>query len=210
MASGVVVGRIDPGVGTPQLINSTQLANLINVYPSYPIRPATTITISNIAIAPTTQAIAANNLRAFPWELRRAVTISQLRQEVTAVAAATTFRLGLYLDDGTGYPGGLVSNSDTVTLDSATTGVRLYDPPDITLQPGLLWLVINSNGNATIRAVPTAGLSAVLGANPAGGANSHYTCWNVAQAYAALPATFPAGGTRTANINAPWTMFTVA
>jgi hypothetical protein len=212
IATGVVVGRISPATGDPETLTPVQLASLINVYPSYPIRSGTVITIAVNEIAPGTQSITPNTLRASPWELKRPITISQIRQEIsTAGVAGSTLRLGLYADDVIGgYPGQLVANSDTGVLDTATTGVRLYDPTDFLLQPGLYWLVINCNNTCTIRAIPSAGIAPVLGVNPAGGTNSHYTCWSVASAYGPMPATFPAGAARTANTNAPWTMFTIA
>jgi hypothetical protein len=157
--------------------------------------------------APTTQILAANTLRAFPWELKRAATISAIRSEVANLIAATTYRVGIYTDNNS-YPGNLITGSDTGAYDSSTVGVK----PGVfagAVAPPSIWIVINANGTPTLRSIPVSAIANVLGCQGNIGANSTFTCWSIAQAFGPLPLTFPAGASLLANIPSPLvTLFT--
>lgn len=167
------------------------------------------ITIAEVSLAPGTSAFVANTLRAWPWVVKAPVLLSQVRLEITAVAAGLA-RCGLYAPNAAGYPEGLITVSDAGEIDTSTTGVKLLSySSNIVLPPGLFYLSALSNGGASSRSVAVGAISAVLGQNPAGGASSIYTAWTIARTYGALPATFPAGATRLANVGAPAAMFRV-
>lgn len=159
------------------------------------------ITAAVNQIAPTTQALTANTLRAFPWKLDRFATISAIRSEVTTLVAATSYRIGIYSDNNT-YPGTLLAGSDTGAYDSSTTGVKVGTFSG-SIAPPLFWIVIHSNGAPTMRSIPVAGIANVLGNQGSIGTNSTFTCWTIAQTFGALPSTFPTGATLIANVPAP-------
>lgn len=208
--SGTIVlqnnGRIEglsPAIANGQTATYEQIIR--------PTRPSIRLTISQVQIAPGNQSLAANTLRAFPWELKSRILVSELRQEVTTLIAATTFRLALYADNGSAYPGAIIPNTDLGTYDSATTGVKILIPPSpVVLTPGYYWLVVNSNGAPTLRSVPVGAIVNLLGFQAGGGTNSQHTGWFIAQAYGAMPANFPAGAALLSNIAAPLTLFTTS
>lgn len=152
-------------------------------------------------IAPTTLALTANTLRAFPWELKRAATISTIRSEVSTLVAATSYRIGVYTDNNS-YPGTLISGSDTGAYDSSTIGTKSGVFAGA-VAPPLIWIVINANGAPTLRSIPVSAIANVLGSQGSFGTNSTFTCWSIAQAFGPLPSTFPAGAGLVANLIAP-------
>lgn len=88
----------------------------------------TTVTATNIGVGAT---------RIAPIVLPASTTIDKLCIEVSAVEASSVGRLGLYADNGNGYPGTLLQSG---TFDgSGSTGMRQVD---ITNTPatGLMWL----------------------------------------------------------------------
>jgi hypothetical protein len=174
--------------------------------PAY--RSGADITIAMTAIAPTTIAQTAATLRAFPFRLRKTVTLTQVRIEVTTLLAAATFRLGLYSDNGVAYPDALLSGSDAGAFDASTAGVKAQTfASPIALAPGLYWLAVNNSGAPTLRGVASTAIDPVLGHNALGGTNSSYTGYSIALAFGALPATFPSGAGVLSNGTAPLAMF---
>jgi hypothetical protein len=87
------------------------------------------------------------------------------------------------------YPDQLIVESgsiaNTVALKSATGLSKVLTPGE------LYWLAYVSDNTSTVRQLPVGGISTILG-HPFGGSNA-YLCLTVAFAYAAAPATFPAG-----------------
>jgi hypothetical protein len=143
-----------------------------------------------------TMPISANNLRAWPFIVTRSLTIDEIRSEVTAAVASTTYRIGIYDSDASHYPGNLVANSDTGTFDSATTGVKsALFASNIVLTTGLYWFVVNSNGGATLRAIASSGVIPVFGIKPTMGAQGAVVGLSASFTYAAMPASFPVGAT---------------
>lgn len=175
-----------------------------------PVRSGLQITAACNQLAPGTQALSANVLRAFPWRVKNSVTLSSLRSEVTTLVAATTYRLGIYADNGSAYPGTLVTNSDTGTFDGATAGVKTASfASALLLRPGWYWIAVNSNGAPTLRALSVGAIENLLGVQGALGTNSTFTGWTIAQTFAALPSAFPASATLLANTLAPLAAFAV-
>jgi hypothetical protein len=60
-------------------------------------------------------------LRLSPWVLSNPVTISRIGAEVTLSGdAGSKVRIGVYADDGNGYPGSLLLDAGTINGDSVT------------------------------------------------------------------------------------------
>lgn len=134
-------------------------------------------------------ALGNGTLRVTPLWVPRLVTVDRIRAEVTTIGdVGSLVRLGVYRDDGTGYPGDLLLDAGTIAGDS--TGTK-----EITVNqavtPGLWWL--GSCIQASVTLQPT--MRAIVGLAPnvihAGGTLSTvpmgYLHTGVA---AALPATF--------------------
>lgn len=144
----------------------------------------------------------ANTLRVWPWIISEPVILNEVRLEVTTLIAASIIRMGLYSDNGAIYPGSLIISSD---FDAATTGVKTvsFAGSPITLKPGLYWLATNSNAAPLCRSVAVAAIAPVLGVSASMGTNGGNTNFSIAQAFGALPATFPGGAATQTNNTAP-------
>lgn len=140
-----------------------------------------------------TQALANGTLRAWRWRVESTLNFTEILSEVTTLAAASSYRIGLYTDLA-GYPDQLVAGTDVTTYDSTGTGVKTSGAVNITLNPGYYWIVLNSNATPVMRAHATGSVLS-LGADSSLGANSFVTAINATFAYAAMPSSFPAGGT---------------
>jgi hypothetical protein len=110
----------------------------------------------------------------------------------TAGASGTRARMGIYRDNGSGYPSSLIPGTDVAEVAVDSTGVK-ENVIDVTLQPGLYWLALISNGAPAVRAVPVAsadskilGLGSDLGTAPG-------LAYSISYTYGALPSTFPSG-----------------
>jgi hypothetical protein len=143
--------------------------------------------------ANTTLALPANQLQAYPIRILRAITISTLSTIITTAAAGSTFRVGIYNDNGSLYPSTLVTGSDAGLMVGTATGAQATNlSPAITLQPGLYWLAICTNVSFTIRALALGAVSSILGDLTALGASSGATGRAISFTFAAMPTTFPA------------------
>lgn len=88
-------------------------------------------------------------LRAAPFLVGKIRTFDRIAVEVITAAAGGLIRLGIYADDGTGYPGTLTIEAGAV--DSATTGLKEIAISQ-TLTPGTYWLTsMGEVANATTR-----------------------------------------------------------
>lgn len=123
-------------------------------------------------------------------------------------------RVGIYTDDGDVYPEDLVVESGVI--DCTAIGYKSEAIAE-TLDPGLYWLVINSDGDANIgvRALDynittPLGHFAVLGQPNNNFSSPCYTHYYVNQAYGNLPDPFPGGATLVDNQNLPMIMCQVA
>lgn len=73
-----------------------------------------------------------------PWTVRRTMQFTRIGSEITSAGeAGSVLRLGIYADNGTGYPGALVLDAGTIAGDSAT--VQEITISQI-LTPGLYWV----------------------------------------------------------------------
>lgn len=138
-----------------------------------------------------TGAPTANVLRAVPFITGPKVTLDRIGINVTSAVSGNQ-RLGIYTDNN-GYPGDLVADLGVVT--TGTTGVK-----EITISPAqslaantLYWLAIVGDAAPTVRTVPVSTLLPILGLD-SGYGTALGVGWSVSFTYAALPATFTAGG----------------
>lgn len=154
-------------------------------------------TSPNTGTALTTGAGTVNVLRAIPFIVSKSMTIDQMAINVTTAGAGGTgnARVGIYDDNGNGYPGSRVVDAGTAVTTS--TGVKTFTTGlPVTLEPGLYWLVYvhdNATTAPTMRAFAVGSLTPVLGYASTLPTNAQFG-WSVAFTYAALPATFTAGG----------------
>lgn len=86
----------------------------------------------------TSSSVANNSLRVVPWLVTASVTVVRLGIEVTAAGqASSTFRLGIYSDNGFCRPGALLVEAGSLATDAIGT-------PEATLSqaltPGLYWV----------------------------------------------------------------------
>lgn len=73
-----------------------------------------------------------------PWRVNRTTAFAKIGAEITSAGeAGSVLRLGIYGDDGTGYPGALVLDAGTIAGDSATVQEITVA---FTLTPGLYWV----------------------------------------------------------------------
>lgn len=79
-----------------------------------------------------------NNLCVVPVVFQRSVKIDNLGVTVLTAASGATIRLGIYGDNGEGYPLALIIDGGTV--DASTTGAKAVSFTAQTLPPGNYWL----------------------------------------------------------------------
>jgi len=167
------------------------------------------------ALAPATQALVTNTIRAWPFFISRPYAIDSMKFEVSTGGAGNV-SFGLYEDqDGDLYPdslrldfGAYTTTNTAVKTDTSTCILSASGGTGYTLKKNTLYFVASwSLGTATLRSIAVGGLLFVLGHNPAIGTNSMYTCWSLgSQTYTypqAMPLKFPSSAAKTANIGAP-------
>lgn len=93
------------------------------------------------------QAIAADRIYVFPYPIVRARTPDKLAVQVV-VGSAGNLRIGIYYDDGNGYPGVRLTNGGVVDVTAAA-----LKTVDFTTQlvKGLYWIAIISDATPSIR-----------------------------------------------------------
>ena len=143
-----------------------------------------------------TRALIVDTLTAYEIVLSRPVVLSKISFEITTSGGAgSKTRCGIYRATSltNTYPSSLVvdgGEKDTTVAASVQTTASL----SVAMPAGNYWLTFNCGTAApTLRAIPAGGQSSLMGADAStlislGGRIT------VASAYAALPATFPAGG----------------
>ena len=133
--------------------------------------------------------IAANTLYAIPFVVARLTTYDRIAIDCDNAAAGKSVRLGIYNDGTNLYPGSLVLDAGTVSVNAVGVKAATINQQ---LTKGLYWLVALSDGTPDL----VSGLQ--HGSVIAGMISSDFlnvqVGWDVAQAYGALPATFTGGG----------------
>lgn len=94
----------------------------------------------------------ANSIRAYPFRIVRAVTISDLAACVTTAHAANNFQLAIYAHDAAA---GLPTGSElakTGNMSTAATGVITADitGANVALAPGIYWACVNTSSGSVI------------------------------------------------------------
>lgn len=104
-----------------------------------------------------TAALTLNELRLTPLIISETTTFDRIAAEVTtAGAAGSVVRLGVYADDGTGFPGALVL--DAGTINGTSVGAQALTI-SLTLDPGLYWIgAVAQTATATMRTFNPGGL----------------------------------------------------
>ena len=109
--------------------------------------------LPNYGSLTTNNSLGVGTLRATPFWVPNAITVSQLLFEVTTGGDATSvYRLGIYADDGTGHPGALVLDAGTKAVNlggSGIPGVVTIAGLSTALNPGVYWIVGVIQGSIT-------------------------------------------------------------
>jgi hypothetical protein len=143
-----------------------------------------------------TVTISANNLYAIPFQVLRPYNFQAIGCHVTTGVVGGTIRLGVYKDDGNGYPGALAQDVGTVTTDVIEVKELLASIP---LKTGPHWLALLSDVAPQLRRTGQNAVSngSVLGMVDAllesGTKRIHGLRGN--QTFGVLPTPFPAGFT---------------
>lgn len=150
---------------------------------------------------------------AYPVYIPNAVTVASLNLSVTTGQTGGAGHIGIYADNGAGYPGALVVDSGA--LAATSTAVSTYTPAagSLVLPAGLYWFssIFTASGTFPSVIAGTAiygqGLNSSLGSDTAAHAlatsGQAVTGISVAATYGALAATFPAGATLALNASTP-------
>lgn len=140
-----------------------------------------------------TGAPTANVLRAMPFVApARGGTLDRLGYNITTNVAGNT-RIGLYnsTSETNIYPSSLIVDSGTIVNSAAVKTATI----DVPLTPGdLYWIALVGDVAPTVRIMASSNCSSILGWDNTFGTAGNYGL-QVAFAYAALPATFPASAT---------------
>jgi hypothetical protein len=146
----------------------------------------------------TNAALGNGTLRVAAFYVPNTVTVTKIGAEVTVVGnAASVLRLGIYADDGTGYPKDLVLDAGTIAGDAVAVAEITVSQ---VLTPGTYWVgAVPQNAATTQPTVRSVGGSsglvsgvAVLGASIPAAAAAANLMWADTSATGALPATFRA------------------
>ncbi len=151
-------------------------------------------------------------LYAYPIYVPNAVTVSTLNIGVTTGQTGGAARVGIYKDNGAGYPGALVYDSGAIA-GLTTTTVVTKSGVATALAAGWYWIASIFTASGTFPSVTgiTANYGVVtntqLGSDTAAHAlatsGQAATGISVAGTYGALPATFTSGATLTLNAATP-------
>lgn len=121
----------------------------------------------NFGSTGTSAALTEATLRVSPFYTRQRITIDRIAAEVTSAGGAgSVFRLGIYKDNGSGYPGVKVIDAGTINSTSATAQEITISQ---VLEPGLYWFggVIQGAAGSlptirtTISSIQTVGASSI-------------------------------------------------
>lgn len=152
-------------------------------------------------------------LYAYPVYIPNAVEVETLNISCTTGQTGGACRMGIYADNGAGYPGDLVYDSGAVAGLTSTTVVTHTPTTPVELNAGLYWIatIFTASGTfpsvAGITANYSAATNALLGSDTAAHAlaasGQAATGISVAGTYGTLPSTFTAGATLTLNAATP-------
>ena len=171
---------------------------LANVQPDtwFPVAVVSSLSLGNGGTT------AADRIRAFPTPMLASFgcdrTIDEVGVRAVTSAVGEEVRVGLYLDDGSGYPGDLLVDFGAFSV--ATVGPKTAAASQlIDCTAGPLWAVTWQSSNAQLRGLPVDGFGPALGLTEDFGTDPTIG-WDLPQVYtvgtSVFPATFPAGALR--------------
>ncbi len=137
---------------------------------------------------------ALGNMYASPLAIGRSGKLDRIAFETTANVPTSVARVGLYraTSNSNIYPAERLADGGEQDC-NAGPGIK-STTISVDVTPGLYWLVMLAGVAApTLRRIPGGGLTPIIGVPGALGA-APYSYLVVAQAYGAMPATYPAGG----------------
>lgn len=164
--------------------------NVVNVGSNGGLTIWYTGAVNQAALSTTT--FAANTIYAAPVILPGGV-LDTIAFETTATGAGSTTRVGIYANTSENvlYPSSLIVDGGSIDTHTAA-GVK-STAINVALSPGLYWFVMVQTATLpTMRYMLSASCNHIIGLPPTMGASLNPTI-TVAFAYAALPASFPAG-----------------
>lgn len=138
------------------------------------------------------QTLSANQIALSPFEVRRAVTFSDLLVRVTTAAAASTFQLAIYGSANGIHTGTPIWSTTGTGLSGGTVGLVTATLSG-TLQAGIYWFAINSDGTPTFLSVAAnnAYQSSLVGSSSASevltATGTTFHCRVVSQTYGTWP-----------------------
>ena len=139
-----------------------------------------------------TQSATAGRLYTCPIFIARPMTFDAIAAWVTVASGAnTSVRFGIYNDGTNHYPDSLVLDAGTVLTDA--TGLRGIAISQALATKGWYWAAALFESTPTV--AWTRFISPLGTADITDGFSYNPSSWYVAQAYGALPASFPAAGT---------------
>lgn len=139
-----------------------------------------------------TLAMVANSLIVTPFLCPKLLTVAGAALRVTTTGTATLARLGIYKDNGSFFPDGLLADFGTVAI--GTTGVKEITGLSQQLEANrLYWLATLLDGTVTLNATGIAAIVNALGLDPFT-SQAGVGQVSVAQAFGALPNPFTGGG----------------
>lgn len=203
-SDGVPTSRTIAGVDLADNITATELNKAAGVSNSTILKgtnPNRFHGSARVYGTPTTSTNVTNTQRASQFEVVETLTLNTIQAEVTALVAASNFRLMIYADNGSCYPGALLHDSGNLS-GAAVAVVPQTITPNLVLTPGLYWLSINSDASITFRTDLPASFSTIMGWVATMGSLARQPYWTVAQTYgASAPNPFPAGATINSSAN---------
>lgn len=166
-----------------------------------------------LGVTPVAVLTVASTLYAYPIYIPNTVTISTLNISVTTGQTGGACHIGLYKDNGSGYPSTLVFDSGAISGLTSTTVVTSTLSPTQTVNAGWYWVASIFTASATMPSVIgstsnyASSINARLGSNSAANAlatsGEAATGISVSGTYGSLPSTFTTGATLTLNAATP-------
>lgn len=143
--------------------------------------------------ASTTGALTINVIRTVDFDVEFPCTLADLVVEITTGTSGNE-RIGVWADDGTGYPGLLLYDSGDIAI--TAPAVKTVSP-GLLLTPGKYHKGYITDTANTHRAIGAISLKANIGYPSTLGVNTMGVCWSASQAYGSLGtvgvSSFPAG-----------------
>lgn len=131
-------------------------------------------------------ALPLNRLYCMPLHLAQDTTLDRIGVEVDVAAGSSTIRLGVYDDDGNGYPGARLLDAGTV--DSTSTGLKQITI-SLAVPAGLVWVgAVAQGGTPSIHRL--SGRALPVGLHSFVGGATVYNAWLQDSVSGALPASF--------------------